>query len=106
MNPSWNLKVTVPGKKELSEEEKNRVWGRGAVSLKPGVLCLQHWSPDFDFFEQKSTTTQIWVRFYKLPWEYWHHLILTDIAKGIGTPLRIDNNTLNGAFECWLKLTF
>ena len=87
-----------------SEHEKTRVWGRGSVSLKPGILRLQEWSTDFDPFEQKSTTTQLWVRFYKLPWVYWHQAILADIARGIGTPLRINNNTINGAFGHYARV--
>ena len=36
VNPSWNLKVTVPGKKELTEEEKKVV--RIFYSLSKGIF--------------------------------------------------------------------
>ncbi|XP_050222820.1 uncharacterized protein LOC126672913 [Mercurialis annua] len=42
-----------------SISEKNSVWSNGAIMLKPVILRLQHWSPDFDSSAQKSTNTQI-----------------------------------------------
>ena len=51
-----------------SKVEKNVVWSRGAISLKPGILRLQHWTLDFDPADKKSTNTQFWVRLCMLPW--------------------------------------
>lgn len=87
-----------------SSAEKTTIWGRGSISLKPGILRLQHWTLDFDPDEQKSSNTQLWVRFYKLPWEYWHPHILTSIASGLGVPLKIDNATINGEFGHYARV--
>ena len=38
------------------------------------------------------------MRFYDLPWAYWHPQILSDLARAIGIPLKIDRATLNGDF--------
>ena len=78
--------------------EKTSVWSRGSIALKPGILRLQPWQPDFDPMAQKSSNSHIWVRFYKLPWELWDGQILADIAKNISVPLRIDRATLDGDF--------
>ena len=75
-----------------STEDKNRVWAAGSCLLSPGILRLQPWTPDFNPYRQKTTNTQLWVRFYDLSWEYW------EIARGIGTPLKLDKNTLEGNF--------
>ncbi|KAK3195733.1 hypothetical protein Dsin_027043 [Dipteronia sinensis] len=37
---------------------------------------------------------QIWVRFYDLPWEFWHLQILSDMARGIEVPLKFERATL------------
>ncbi|EEF41127.1 hypothetical protein RCOM_0977490 [Ricinus communis] len=72
----------------------NLYWQRRFLSLNPGILCLYEWDPDFNPFEQKSMNTQLWMRLYKLSWFYWHPRILTEIARSIGIPLRIDHATL------------
>ncbi|XP_050223701.1 uncharacterized protein LOC126673551 [Mercurialis annua] len=85
-------------------EEKNAIWGKGVIALKPGTLRLQPWSPDFDPSIQRTTNAQIWVRLYKLPWEYWHSQILSSIARGIGVPLKIDQATANGEFGHYARV--
>jgi len=45
------------------------------------------------------------VQFYDLPWEFWHPQILSDMACGIGIPLKFDRATLEGDyghFTCML----
>ncbi|KAK0591093.1 hypothetical protein LWI29_035565 [Acer saccharum] len=49
-----------------SLEVKNQIWGLSSVNLKPRVLHLQPWIPDFNPSLQKSTDAQVWVRFYDL----------------------------------------
>lgn len=87
-----------------SATEQTAVWGRGSITLKPGILCLQRWSPDFDPATQKSSHTQLWVRFLKLPWEYWHTSILTSIAKSLRVPLKLDNATTLGEFGHYARI--
>ncbi|KAK2648625.1 hypothetical protein Ddye_016114 [Dipteronia dyeriana] len=36
----------------------------------------------------------VWVRFYDLSWEYWLSKIVSDLARGIGVPLRLDRATV------------
>ena len=68
-------------------------------------MRLQQWQSGFDPYKQKFTTTQLWVKFYRLPWEFWDLQILVDIAHNIGTPIHIDKATLDGKlghFACIL----
>ncbi|XP_050212400.1 uncharacterized protein LOC126663639 [Mercurialis annua] len=79
-----------------NEETLKAIWSRGSIGLKPGILRLLPWTPGFNPEEQKSTTTQVWVRIHKLPWEFWDKQLLAEISRGIGVPLKIDHNTING----------
>ena len=77
-------------------EDRNRVWQAASWSIKPGILRLQPWTPDFNPFNQRPTNAQVWVRIHDLSWEYWHPQILSDIAKCVGHPLKIDNASIQG----------
>ena len=76
----------------------------GSLNLKPGILKLLPQVPDFNLNEQKNTNVQVWVRFYDLPWAYWHPQILSDVARAIGVPLKIDQATINGDFDHFARV--
>lgn len=84
--------------------EKEVVWGRGSLNLKAGILRLQRWSPGFDPYKEKTSTTQVWTRFYRLPWELWDPQILIDIVRNIGIPLLIDRATLEGDYSHFTRV--
>ncbi|KAH6777478.1 hypothetical protein C2S51_008790 [Perilla frutescens var. frutescens] len=65
-------------------------------NLKPGFLKIRDWVPDFTPYKIKSTIAQIWVRIYNLPIEYWHEEVFVGIVRSVGTPLKIDGNSLHG----------
>ncbi|PON43618.1 hypothetical protein PanWU01x14_272350, partial [Parasponia andersonii] len=65
---------------------------------KGAYVLVKPWVPGFIPSEQKTTNVQVWVRFYELPWEFWHLQILFDLARAVGVPLKIDQATLNGDF--------
>jgi len=66
----------------------------GSLQLSPGFLRLFVWKKDFVPSTMKSTKTQAWVRIYHLPLEYWRPKALFSIARGIGTPLSLDDHTM------------
>jgi hypothetical protein len=76
----------------------------GAWSLKLGLLRLSSWSPDFNPFNQNQTHSQVWVRFHYLPLEFWQPRILFEIARAIGTPISIDENTKNHSFGHYARV--
>jgi len=77
----------------------------GAVNLNPGLMRFYCWSCDFTPQVLTQTHAQIWVRLLHLPQEYWRKKTIMEIASGLGTPLIIDDATLNRCFgsmlECW-----
>ncbi|PON34636.1 hypothetical protein TorRG33x02_352940, partial [Trema orientale] len=46
-----------------------------------------------------STNAQVWVRFHELPWVYWDRQILSDLARGVGVPIRFDDMTLKAEVQ-------
>ncbi|XP_024187939.1 uncharacterized protein LOC112192433 [Rosa chinensis] len=73
----------------------SRVWEKGAIALKPGILRFMRWAPNFSPANQKNTNAQVWVNFWDLGLEFWEPLTLFEIANGIGVPVKIDQNTLD-----------
>lgn len=80
------------------------VWSNGTWNLKPGLLRLSRWSPDFNSFNQKQTHSQVWLHFHYLPLEYWQPRTLFEIAGAIGTPILIDENTRNHSFGHYARV--
>ncbi|GAU34190.1 hypothetical protein TSUD_162910 [Trifolium subterraneum] len=76
-----------------NRKDLNLVWSIGTWNLKPGLLRLSTWSNDFKPDDLKVTHTQIWIRIYGLPQEYWMPTTLFAIVSGIGTPLSLDEAT-------------
>jgi len=66
----------------------------GSLKLTPGFLRLFVWTKDFVPATMKSTKTQVWVRIYNLPLEYWRSRAIFSIIKGFGTPLSLDENIM------------
>ncbi|KAK2661721.1 hypothetical protein Ddye_000295 [Dipteronia dyeriana] len=96
--------AAVQGPTLINQDDKDRVWAMGVCNIKPGILRLQPWQPNFNPHKQKLTTAQVWVRFYELGWEFWHPNILYTIARSIGIPLKIDKNTLDGQLNHYARV--
>jgi len=98
---NWDLTPLGKGFFELhfnSVEDMRRIWAMGAVNLKPGLMSFYCLKCDFTPQAQVQTHAQIWVRFMHLPREYWRKKTLFEIASGLGTPLIIDDATMNMSF--------
>ncbi|KAL8520022.1 hypothetical protein ACS0TY_010820 [Phlomoides rotata] len=78
-----------------SREDRDRVFKCRTWSVKLGVMRLQHWVPGFDPEKITSSVTQVWIRLYGLPMEYWQTQVLWAMASIIGTPIMIDKRTKN-----------
>ncbi|XP_068477203.1 uncharacterized protein [Phaseolus vulgaris] len=68
--------------------------GMGFLKLSPSFLRLFAWTKDFVPATMKSTKTQVWVRQYRLPLEYWRSRAIFSFIKGLGTPFSLDENTM------------
>lgn len=70
-----------------SLEDVKRVISTSSWNLNPGVLKLFSWTRDFNPKVQNTTSTQVWLRIYGLPQEYWRPRILFSIANSVRTPI-------------------
>ncbi|KAH6805004.1 hypothetical protein C2S51_029835 [Perilla frutescens var. frutescens] len=88
------------GKAEIgqfsSESNQRKVRISPAWNVNPGIIRIREWVPDFTPYKIQSSLAQVWVRVYSLLFEYWHNEVLMGIARAIGTPLKIDGNTVHG----------
>lgn len=78
--------------------DRRRIFSKKSWGLRPGSFRLSNWCPDFNPYNLSSSKAQVWVRFYELPFEYWDSAVIWALATSLGTPLRIDENTLNGEY--------
>lgn len=74
-----------------SHEDLRKVWSVGSWHLKPGLLRLFQWVPDFNPNTQKQTHVQSWIRIHNLPQEYCRPKLLLEISNGVGTPITLCN---------------
>ncbi|KAG2293405.1 hypothetical protein Bca52824_040074 [Brassica carinata] len=58
-------------------------------------LMVRAWSPEFDPLRDDIVTTPVWIKLANIRVNFYHHLILMGIAKGLGTPIGVDLTTLN-----------
>jgi len=87
-----------------SHDDLCTVWAAGTVNLKPGVLRLFEWTKEFNIHTQQQTHTQVWIRLWELPHEYWMERTQYEIAGVVGTPLLIDNVTKNRLFGHYVRV--
>lgn len=114
LSNTWGIKdidwrITPLGKgfftlKFATADIKASIFAKGSVVLRPGIFRISQWSPNFNPNLQKQTNAQVWVRIYELSMEYWKPDFLYDIAKGIGTPLRIDKKTLDKELGLYARI--
>ncbi|KAF1868392.1 hypothetical protein Lal_00008199 [Lupinus albus] len=97
----WNMISLGRGFYEFafsSVEDMRVICATSSWNLKPGILRLSLWTPDFSHGLQKITHSQCWIKITGLPQEYWCPSVIFTIAGGIGTPISIDEATTNRSF--------
>jgi hypothetical protein len=87
-----------------SFEDMRLVWSSGTINLKPGLMRLTKWTNDFNTSTPRQTHAQIWIRLMELPQEYWRQRTLFEIASAIGTPLSLDESTINRTFGHYARV--
>ncbi|KAL8459386.1 hypothetical protein ACS0TY_036760 [Phlomoides rotata] len=75
--------------------DREKIFDRRSGQLKPGLLRLQHWVPDFNPYRVNTSVVQAWIRISELPLEYWNKHIITALASAVGTVIKIDERTLS-----------
>ncbi|XP_062020937.1 uncharacterized protein LOC133737388 [Rosa rugosa] len=87
-----------------SIDDMQRICSLGSISLNPGIMRLIKWTPDFSPSSYKNTFVQIWVRFWDLGFAYWDQQTLFEIARGIGTPIKLDPRTANRSIGLYARV--
>lgn len=87
-----------------SVEDMQRIWSLGSVNLRHGVIRFIKWTPSFSPSTYRNTFAQVWVRFWDLGFAYWDHQTLFEIAKGVGTPIKLDPRTQNRSVGLYARI--
>ncbi|KAK9279866.1 hypothetical protein L1049_013549 [Liquidambar formosana] len=85
-------------------EDMRKVWAGGNWNLNPGLFRISRWIADFNPHNQVQRHSQVWIRIFGLPQEYWHHQNPLEIARGAGLPLQIDRATLNQIYGLYARI--
>lgn len=72
---------------------QSRVLSMGTLNLKPGFFRVSWWVNDFNPQNLKQKNAQCWIRIYDLPMGYRCIMNLFNIARRVGTPLKLDPRT-------------
>ncbi|KAF1881297.1 hypothetical protein Lal_00023333 [Lupinus albus] len=97
--PIWTLATVLkPYQMTNGNEYLRNVCVVESWNLKPGVLRLSLWTPDFNPSLQKLTHSQGWIKILCLPQEYWSAKIILSVTCGIGTPTSLDDATSTRSF--------
>ncbi|KAL5708551.1 hypothetical protein ACHQM5_019337 [Ranunculus cassubicifolius] len=77
-----------------SREDFVRIWSQ-VWKIGEQVLHFTKWTPDFDTDKKRTTNALVWVQFPKLGQQYWDYEGLMTIGKGLGTPVGVDQRTID-----------
>ncbi|XP_050240989.1 uncharacterized protein LOC126689863 [Quercus robur] len=67
-------------------------------------LAIKPWEPYFKAFEASFSSVAVWIRFPKLPIEFYDLMVLREIGSAIGPVLRIDSYTASGSRASFARL--
>ncbi|KAF9624336.1 hypothetical protein IFM89_009619 [Coptis chinensis] len=76
-------------------DDLNKVWAKGAWDFDKSPMRISQWTPNFCPDSQRQSHALMWFRFPGLGQEFWEPETFMSIARGIGYPMQIDENTLN-----------
>ncbi|XP_026459854.1 uncharacterized protein LOC113360570 [Papaver somniferum] len=74
--------------------DKNTIkFGQWEVSNQ--ILRVRNWMPNFKPEYQRTSSTMVWVHYPGFSLEYWDEKTLFNISSVLGTPVKVDEVTLN-----------
>lgn len=74
--------------------DREKALSEGPWMLYDHYLAVMRWTPDFVSPETKIERTTVWIRFPGLNLVYYDESFLLALAAAVGTPIRVDRNTL------------
>ncbi|XP_057771048.1 uncharacterized protein LOC130990832 [Salvia miltiorrhiza] len=80
----------------VNESELATAKSRATWKLSKGIIRIREWVPDFDSYKESSALSQVWLRIYYLPHEYWHPEVIIGIARYVGLPIKLDGFAFAG----------
>lgn len=75
-----------------SEQDYLKIWGKGLIWMDKFPMRILKWTMDFNPAVESSIVS-IWVKLPELPYYLFHKSALTEIARTIGNPLKLDYET-------------
>ncbi|GAV86588.1 DUF4283 domain-containing protein/zf-CCHC_4 domain-containing protein, partial [Cephalotus follicularis] len=79
------------------QDDFSFVLSGGSCFIGRNFLTFRHWEPEFRPSIAPVTMTIVWLRLVELPLEFFKSDILSRIGNELGTLLRIDPHTIEGA---------
>lgn len=79
------------------ENDRKKVMEGGPWMIFDHCLAVRRWTPDFHPEHTKIDKTLVWVRLPGLDLLYYEESFLMALASAVGTPVRVDRNTLGVA---------
>jgi hypothetical protein len=74
--------------------DREKIVSEGPWMLFDHYLAVARWTPDFASPQAKVEKTLVWIRFPGLNLLYYDESVLLGLASVVGTPIKVDNNTL------------
>ena len=78
------------------EEDRYKVMTGGLWMVFDHYLAIQTWMPEFISPKAKIQKTLVWIRFSGLNMLFYDESVLLTLASALGTPIKVDSNTVNG----------
>ncbi|XP_026385000.1 uncharacterized protein LOC113280608 [Papaver somniferum] len=91
MIPLWKGFFTI----KLDSEIDKMTIKSGKWEVDNQVLWITNWIPDFCPENHRTSAAMIWVHLPGLSLEYWDENTLFTICRALGTPVKVDEATLN-----------
>jgi hypothetical protein len=74
--------------------DREKIMSNGPWMLFDHYLAVARWTPDFASPHAKIEKTLVWIRFPGLNLVYYDESVLLGLASVVGTPIKVDTNTL------------
>jgi hypothetical protein len=74
--------------------DREKIMSDGPWMLFDHYLAVARWTPDFASPHTKIEKTLVWIRFPGLNLVYYDESVLLGLASVLGTPIKVDTNTL------------
>ncbi|KAF6135040.1 hypothetical protein GIB67_014089 [Kingdonia uniflora] len=87
-----------------NEIDKIYVWSHGPWIVEKMSMRLMPRSLFFSVDNHKNTNALIWCKFSGLPSELWSLKIILSLGKTLGTPIQVDQSTLNHDYRYYASV--